>query len=600
MTRFDRMALAVPVISLLAAVSVGLAGSGEPQLHNWSAPPFWSPARDPSWQVKEESSSFEKPLALATVPPAYAFVAIAPCRQYNSLGSGGPISSGSTVTIALTGAPCNVPSSAAAVSANFALFTITGASGNGVLKLNPTGSPTATQALINYPPTQSQIDNASVVPLGTAGSIDVGIFQGTGSANLIIDVNGYYTLTGIVNSLNGLNGNVTLAAGTDLSLGSLGQTLTLSANSDTNNTANTLVRRDASGNFAAGTITGNLNGAASLNVLKAGDTMTGTLTINPGSINLVTSPSTATSGSILKNGVPFLTESAGTYNTFLGLNAGNFAMTCVPCQDTGIGYQALFNNSSGDNNTAVGYFALVLNTTGRTNSAFGTGALSVNKAGSNNTAIGQGALDSLDALSNGGGDYNIALGYQAGSSLTTGSNNIYIGHQGAATQSNTIRIGGGGPGPKSATFIDGIRGKTTGANDAIAVLIDSNGQLGTTSSSRRVKQEIEEMGEKTNRLLSLRPVTFRYKPELDATGALQYGLVAEEVVEVFPELVVYDREGQPETLRYHVLPAMLLNEFQKQHRMIQEQRQQLDSLAARVQMLEQMLGSASRSAEQTR
>ena len=116
------------------------------------------------------------------------------------------------------------------------------------------------------------------------------------------------------------------------------------------------------------------------------------------------------------------------------------------------------------------------------------------------------------------------------------------------------------------TFVAGIRGVTTDVADAIPVLVDSAGQLGTISSSRRYKKDIADMGDRTDRLLDLRPVLFRYKSRTaDENGPLEYGLIAEEVADVFPDLVVYDEEGQPETVKYHLLSSMLLNELQKEH-----------------------------------
>jgi hypothetical protein len=229
MLNTGRISTLIVLVGLLTvAGAAGLGNGGEPQLRNWSAPPFWSPhvegARTGANAVSRTSPTANS--AEISVPPMYAFVSVPPCRQYNSNTAGGPISSGATVPVVLTGAPCNIPPSAAAVSANFAVFGITGATGNGVVKVNPTGSPAAIQALVNYPPNQSQIDNASVVPLGAGGSIDVGVFQGGGSAGLIVDVNGYYALQTLVNTVNGLSGYLTLSGGTGVGITPSGNTLT--------------------------------------------------------------------------------------------------------------------------------------------------------------------------------------------------------------------------------------------------------------------------------------------------------------------------------------------------------------------------------------
>ena len=149
-----------------------------------------------------------------------------------------------------------------------------------------------------------------------------------------------------------------------------------------------------------------------------------------------------------------------------------------------------------------------------------------------------------------------------------------------AAEGATIRIGNqSGGAAHTATFIAGIRGTSTGVADAIAVLIDSAGQLGTVSSTRRVKEDIGDMGEASAALLQLRPVTFRYRQAMaDGSKPLQYGLIAEEVAEVMPELVVYGADGQPQTVQYHVLPALLLNELQRQQAEVDRQAEELAAL----------------------
>ena len=198
------------------------------------------------------------------------------------------------------------------------------------------------------------------------------------------------------------------------------------------------------------------------------------------------------------------------------------------------------------------------------NTASGNRALYSNTTGSNNTASGHSAL-----FSNTTGNNNIALGNSAGVNLTTGNNNIDIGNRGVAAEGNTIRIGDAN---QTRAFIAGIRGVTTGSADAIAVLIDSNGQLGTVSSSRRFKDDIADMDAASSALMKLRPVTFHYKTDQNPSGrTLQYGLIAEEVAEVYPGLVAHSADGQIETVMYQFLPPMLLNEVQKQQRTIEAQ-----------------------------
>ena len=242
------------------------------------------------------------------------------------------------------------------------------------------------------------------------------------------------------------------------------------------------------------------------------------------------------------------------------------------------GFKALYSNTTGLGNTAAGYGALVFNTTGNFNTAHGARALRANTTGRENTASGYRAL-----RSNTTGSGNIGIGFRAGENLTSGGNNIAIGHYGVAGESNTIRFGDS----QTRTFIAGIRGATTAVADAIPVVIDSNGQLGTISSSRRFKEQIRDMGDATERLIELRPVLFRYKQEVAGTDRpVQYGLIAEEVAEVLPELVVYDEQGRPLTVKYHLLSSMLLNELQKQVDRDAARALELRALEARLQALE--------------
>ena len=233
--------------------------------------------------------------------------------------------------------------------------------------------------------------------------------------------------------------------------------------------------------------------------------------------------------------------------------------------NTANGVSALQNNTTGNQNTASGANALINNTTGSANAASGANALFHNTTGQNNTAFGTFALGS-----NTTGSVNIGIGNSAGINLTTGSNNIDIGNLGVAAEANTIRIGTDGS--QTRTFITGIRGVTTGSATGVAVLIDTNGQLGTVSSSSRVKDDIADMGEASSALMKLRPVTFHYKSDKNPEGrTLQYGLVAEEVAKAAPGLVARSADGKIETVYYQFLAPMLLNEYQKQQRTIDAQ-----------------------------
>ena len=266
-------------------------------------------------------------------------------------------------------------------------------------------------------------------------------------------------------------------------------------------------------------------------------------------------------------------NTTGFYNTATGGNALKF--NTAGKYNTASGYKALYANTIGNFNTAHGTYALYVNTTGSDNTASGRNALRANTTGINNTAYGSAALANVTT-----GFRNIAVGWGAGDAVTIGSDNIVIGSQipGGAAQNGVIRIGSD---YQRRAFIAGIRGSQTGATGAVAVLIDANGQLGTINSSRRFKEDIEPMGSVSERLFALRPVTFRYKQAFeDGSKPVQYGLVAEEVAEVFPELVVNDKDGKPETVSYHVLATLLLNELQKEHTMLVAQ-------AARIAALEQ-------------
>ena len=238
--------------------------------------------------------------------------------------------------------------------------------------------------------------------------------------------------------------------------------------------------------------------------------------------------------------------------------------------NTAIGASALTSNTEGISNTASGDGALFSNTTGRSNTAGGVVALADNTTGSSNTAVGTSAL-----RGNTTGSSNIALGFSAGQDLRAGDNNIYVGNPGVAAESNTIRIGDGSI--HTSAFIAGI---------PVAGV-----------SSKRFKEDIRDMGQASTSLMQLRPVTFRYRKEYDAGDhRLQYGLIAEEVAEVYPELVVHDDTGRARAVIYQELNVMLLNELQKQHQVMQEQQEQIeqqqmvtDNLMERLSQLEGIL-----------
>jgi hypothetical protein len=250
------------------------------------------------------------------------------------------------------------------------------------------------------------------------------------------------------------------------------------------------------------------------------------------------------------------------------------------------GLAALFSNTHGSGNVAVGFETMLLNTSGQLNTAVGGSALLANRTGNNNNAFGQ------SALINNTGSFNIAIGSNAGYNLTTGHNNIDIGNRGVAGEWNTIRIGI--QARQNATYMAGIYGGT--APGGITVVIDADGHLGTATSSARFKDEIRPMNTASEAIYDLRPVTFHYKPQLDPKAVPQFGLVAEDVEAVNPDLVAHDKEGKPYSVRYEAVNAMLLNEFLKEHRKVQEleanaakQQKQIEALTAGLQKVSAQL-----------
>lgn len=340
------------------------------------------------------------------------------------------------------------------------------------------------------------------------------------------------------------------------------------------------------------TVDGNIDLGATSNVFKSGkpflwsDTISSNTAVGEYALNQATTGSgnTAMGASALQN------TDEGSKNSAFGVGAltGNTTGT----KNSAFGFWALFENVSGSRNVAIGQEALHYNTTGESNLAAGYRASFANETGyknvalgdlalrngttaNRNTAVGTGALQNL-----GTGSFNIGIGIEAGIEVLGGNDNIFIDNRGVSGDNGTIRIGNS---VQVRTFLAGVRGTPTGVNDAIAVLVDSAGQLGTASSSRRYKEDVHDMESVSERLFALRPVTFRYKQEFrDGEKPLQFGLIAEEVAEVFPELVVYDGAGRPETVKYRLLSTLLLNELQKQHAALGE----LDGLRARLAALE--------------
>jgi Chaperone of endosialidase len=268
------------------------------------------------------------------------------------------------------------------------------------------------------------------------------------------------------------------------------------------------------------------------------------------------------------------TGTANTANGYLALDSNTTGNNNTATGASALGGEnTTANFNTGNDNTATGYEALFSNTTGGNNTANGSGALLSNTTGGNNTAYGFEALEH-----NTTGSSNIALGTQAGTNLTTGSNNIDIGNRGVKGESNKIRIGK--VGTQSGTFIAGISGITVAGG--VGVIIDTNGHLGTIQSSERFKESIKPMDKASEAILALQPVTFHYKHDLDPDGIPQFGLIAEQVEKVNPELVARDTDGKINTVRYEAVNAMLLNEFLKEHRTVQDLKKEVAALTATV------------------
>lgn len=289
--------------------------------------------------------------------------------------------------------------------------------------------------------------------------------------------------------------------------------------------------------------------------------------------------STAIGGSALAAATGF------TVNTAVGWNALQLTTSSL---STAVGAEALTANVTGVANTAVGDQALRANVAGSQNVAAGTSAL-IASTGTGNVGVGNWVLGQMTS-----GDHNIAIGDNAGFSLTGGSNNIYVGSAGGtATESGTIRIGGG---LQSRAFVRGVRGVTTANNDAVTVVVDSFGQFGTVSSSAKTKFDIQDLpADVTDAVSRLRPVSFRYKqPFADGSTPVQYGLIAEEVEQVLPELVAYDEHGDPATVKYHVLPSLLLAEVQRLQTALRAESSRTAALEAAVAELRATLAARER------
>jgi hypothetical protein len=305
---------------------------------------------------------------------------------------------------------------------------------------------------------------------------------------------------------------------------------------------------------------------------------------------------TATGAQALKNN----TADQNTANGFQALVTNTTGF-----DNTATGLRAMFKNNSGVENTAIGSQALLQNSTSQGNTAIGARALASNLFDNQNTAVGNGAMGAAGgtsntaigafALTSSGGDDNIALGSFAGHGLVSGDRNIYIGNEAGVfgtVESDTIRIGD----VQAATFIAAISGAPVPGG--VPVYVNTSGQLGTAPSSARFKKDIKPMEWASQSILALKPVSFHYKS--DTTNTPQFGLVAEQVEKVNPDLVVRDKEGKPYSVRYDQVNAMLLNEFLKEHRKVNELESTVVRLTTRLEERDSRIAKISDQLEMSR
>ena len=600
---------------------------------NWAAPLFWSPGVAAERPADEGATVREKATPALTTSPV-PLIGITPCRIVDTrnasfpAGYGPPqLSAGVPRSFTLTG-QCGIAAGAQAVSLN---ITVVSPAGLGYVLLYPQGGSQPVVSTLNFTAGQT-VANAAIVPLGAGGGITVA--AALSNTELLIDTNGYYAAAGVgaENTFLGVGaGNFTMSGDDNSAFGNG------AFSSNTTGAFNTAMgagalsfNTDGFGNTASGAFALYLNGVGNQNTAFGTQALssntngsfntasgyhalysntTGSTNTATGNDALLSNTSgvanTATGvGALLDStggtenagfGFGALTNnSIGSFNTASGSNAlkgnttGNF--------NTVTGAYAMYAGNTGDDNTATGYEAMTSNTSGMYNTAVGYQALHQNTTGELNAAFGSQAL-----YDNTTGSSNIALGTGAGNSHVSGDNNIYIGNIGNTdpNESNAVRIGTFNL--QQRVFVSGILGVT---GTGVAMQIFADGQLGTISSSARYKDEIRDMAEASSAMMKLRPVTYRFKGQTG--GGRQFGLVAEEVEDVLPDLVVRNAAGEVEAVSYHEMPAMLLNELQKQQRTIESQasaierqeqeavaqRQEIAGLLARLAAVEAQLRSA--------
>ncbi len=588
---------------------------------NWAAPLYWSNGQ-PQVSAEADGARVRPKATPALTTSPLPFIAITPCRLVDTRNASYPpgygppqLSAGVPRSFVLAG-QCGIGTEAQAVSLN---ITVVSPAGVGYVLLYPQGGSQPNVSTLNFTAGQT-LANAAIVPLGAGGGITVA--AALSNTELLIDTNGYYAAAGAgpENTFLGLGaGNFTMTGGDN---SAFGNSALLSNTSGSFNTAmgasalgsNTIGEGNtASGAFAlytnssgngntavgglalAANIDGSFNSASGFHALfsnTSGGSNTATgyealFSNTTGVDNTATGAGALVdnTGGFENTGLGFNTlnsNSIGYYNTASGSGAlqsntsGNF--------NTATGAYALYRSTTADDNTATGFEALNFNDTGMYNTAVGYQALHENTTGEFNVAFGSQAL-----YDNTTGSSNIALGTGAGNSHLSGDNNIYIGNIGNLfpNESNAVRIGT--VGLQQRVYIPGILGVT---GTGVAMQIFADGQLGTVSSSARYKDEIRDMADASSAMMKLRPVTYRFKGQTD--GSRQFGLVAEEVEDVLPELVVRNAAGEVEAVSYHEMPAMLLNELQKQQRTIESQGALIEELRARLAAIEAGLEAPAR------
>ncbi len=613
------------VMALTLDPAAAFAQAEDPvPLKNWPAPLYWQPT---AGEAAENSGVHERMLgeraapalaAMASFPTApLVYVAVTPCRLVDTRTPGMPagygppsMAGGSTRTIATPAGGCGLPA-AQAYSVTVTVVPPGGAMMRW-LTLYPTGTVLPSVATLNDK-TGLIINNAAVVPTGTPlGSFNIYV---TDTTDVIIDVNGYYVPPATLALGAGAVSTPSLTLGPDtttglysIAPGSLsiatagaervrvnGNMLSVAGSLDFSDSillsGTSLLRADADDVFlgvgANGSLASTFNTAVGDHTLASviggsGNTaighQAGMNIVNAGENVAVGSNALAGNASSQNTavGAAALAFATGDTNTAVGARAG-LALTSGS-SNTLLGYNAGNNPVTGSNNVALGDYSGYYLSSGEHNTFVGSNSGSSVNTGGYNTLVG----DSAGAFIQ-DGHHNIVLGASAGANLTSGTYNIDIGASPAGDESATIRIGDAN---QVRTFLSGIRGAVVAGGQT--VLVDANGQLGSVSSSRRFKQDIEGLSGINGILMALRPVSFRYKAQ-GAEAPRQFGLIAEEVFEVSPELVGRDKDGQIDSVAYDKVYVLMLKELQEQRRVIESQNQQLDAQRRQMQNLESRL-----------